>query len=107
MDDSNAALLRQRDRQVRLRDGVHGGGDHRNVQCDLASEARARVHLGRDHFAAGRLEQYIVEGEALGEYVLNHGDSSHDNVLALRCAGGNRIGVRDGASVGAATVRER
>jgi len=35
MDDSDAALLRQRDRQVRLRDGVHGGGDHRNVQCDL------------------------------------------------------------------------
>jgi len=28
----------------------------------------------------GPLEQYIVEGEALGEYVLNHGDSSHDNV---------------------------
>ena len=45
-----------------------------------ARQSGARIDFGGQHFAAGRLEQNIVEGEALGEYVLNHGDFSHDNV---------------------------
>ena len=72
MDDSDAALLRQRDGQVRFGDGIHGGGNDRNVQGDLAREAGARVDFGGQHFAAGRFEQNIVESEALGEHVLNH-----------------------------------
>ena len=37
-----------------------------------ARQAGAGIDFGREYFAAGRFEQNIVEGEALGEYVLNH-----------------------------------
>ena len=72
MHDPDAALLRQRDRQVGFRYGVHRGRDDRNVQSDLAGEAGSSVDFGGKYFAMGRFEENIVEGEALGEYVLNH-----------------------------------
>jgi hypothetical protein len=45
MDDAQAALLRQRDRHVRLGDRVHGGADDGNVQADVARELRLGVGL--------------------------------------------------------------
>ena len=35
MDDADAALLRQRDRQVRLGDGIHRRARNRNIQRDV------------------------------------------------------------------------
>ena len=72
MDDADAALLRQRDRQVRFRHRIHGGGDDRNIQSDLAGEAGSGIDFGGEYFAAGRFEKNIIESQALGEYVLNH-----------------------------------
>ena len=45
--DSDAALLRQGNRQARFRDRVHGGADDGNVQGDMAGHPRARIHLRR------------------------------------------------------------
>ena len=72
VDDSNAALLRQSDREVRLGDGIHGGRNDRNIQSDLAGKAGSGIDFRRQHIAEGRFEQYIIEGEAFGQYVLNH-----------------------------------
>ena len=80
VDDSDAALLRQRDGQVRFRHGIHGGRDDGDVQRDLARQTGAGVGFRRQHIAAGRLEQNVVESEAFGEYVLNHRDFYHDSV---------------------------
>ena len=66
MNDSDAALLRQRDRQVRFGHGVHGGRNDRNVQRDLAGQAGAGIDFSGHHIAAGRFEQNIVESKALG-----------------------------------------
>ena len=72
VDDADAALLRQRDGQVRFGDGVHGRRSDGNVESDVAGEVGARIDFGGQYFAAGRFEQNIVESEALDEYVLNH-----------------------------------
>ena len=47
VDDAEAALLRHRDRQPRLGDGVHRRADQRHVQPDVARELRADVDLRR------------------------------------------------------------
>ena len=57
---------------MRLRHGIHGGADNRNVQCDLARQAGASIDVGGDHFAASRFEEDVIESKALREYVLNH-----------------------------------
>ena len=75
MHNADAALLRQRNRQVRFRHRIHGGGNNRNIESDLARQAGASIHLGRDHFAAGRFEKNVIESQTLREYVLNHKDS--------------------------------
>ena len=83
MNDADAALLGERDGEVGFRNGIHGGGNDRNIQTDAPRQAGLGIDFGWEYFATGRFEQYIVEGKALGEYVLNHGDSLHDNVRAL------------------------
>ena len=55
MDDADAALLRERDREMRFRDRVHGGADNRNVQTDAPGETGSSVGVGRQHAAARRL----------------------------------------------------
>src|SRR5262249_53400350 len=70
--DADAALLRQRYGKVRLGYGVHGCRDDRNVQADIARQAGPGIDFGRNYFATGRFEKDVVEGQALGEYVLNH-----------------------------------
>src|ERR1035438_5394731 len=82
MHDADAAVLRQRNRQVRFRHRIHGGGDNRNIERDLARQAGAGIRLGRDHFAAGRFEKNVIESQTLREYVLDHKDSLHDSVKA-------------------------
>src|SRR5450759_1709569 len=72
MHNPDTALLCQRDRQVRFRHRIHGGGDNWHVESDLARQAGASIRFGRDHFAAGRFEKNVIESQTLREYVLDH-----------------------------------
>jgi hypothetical protein len=72
VNDADAALLGQRDGQVRLGDRVHGGADDGNIQGNLAGKRGARIGLGGHDTAAGRLEQDVIESEAFGNAVLVH-----------------------------------
>ena len=63
MDDADAAFLRDRDGEPRLGDGVHRGGDERDVQADGARELRLEVDLARQNLRVGGHQQDVVEGE--------------------------------------------
>jgi hypothetical protein len=63
VDDPDAALLRERNGQVRFRHRIHGRADNRNIQADAPGEASARVGVGRHHRAARRLQKYVVKSE--------------------------------------------
>ncbi len=47
--DSQAALLRQRNRHARFGHRIHGGADQGNVQADVAGELNLGVDFGRNH----------------------------------------------------------
>ena len=57
VNDADAALLRERDGQVRFGHRIHGGADHGNIQADVAGEPGARIGLGRDDVAARGQQQ--------------------------------------------------
>ena len=67
VDDAEAALLRHRDRQPRLGDGVHRRADQRHAQPDVARQLRRDVGLGRHEVGVARHEQDVVEGQGGGE----------------------------------------
>ena len=52
VDDADAALLRHRDGQAALGDGVHRGAEDRDVQADVARQPRADVDLTGQHRAS-------------------------------------------------------
>ena len=82
VDDADAALARERDREPRLGDGVHRRRDDRDAELDRARQARARRDVVRQHARLGRHEQDVVEGEAfLGELPVQ-GDEPLQLVLA-------------------------
>ena len=61
VNDPDAARLRHRDRHPRLGDGIHRGGDDRNVERDGAGDMGANVGFrGQDIRQAG-LQKHIVE----------------------------------------------
>ena len=61
VDDADAAGLRHRDRHPRFGDGIHRGGDDRNIERDGAGDVGADIGLrGQDVRKAG-LQQHIVE----------------------------------------------
>ena len=64
VEHAEAAELRHDDRHVRLGDGVHRRGQDRDVERDVARDARARVGGGGHDLRLGRAEQHVVEGEA-------------------------------------------
>ena len=72
MNNADAALARQRDRQVRFCDGVHGGADDRNVQADGAAQTRASVGLGWNDAATSGYKEDVVEGQSFGDVLDNH-----------------------------------
>ncbi len=72
MDESYAALLRQRNGEMRFGDRVHGGADDRNIQRNRAREMGARIRFGGQNFTARRDEQDIVKGQPLGDRILDH-----------------------------------
>lgn len=63
VDDPDATLLRHGDGQARLRHGVHGGGHKRDVQGDVARQARGQGSVARQDLGIRRHQQHIVEGE--------------------------------------------
>ena len=60
---ADAAGSRHGDGHVRLGDGVHGGGDQRDVERDRAGEAGDGGNLARVDRGVPRQEEHVVEGE--------------------------------------------
>src|SRR5207237_546706 len=75
VDHPDAAFARHRDGHLRLGDGVHGGGDERNVEGKLAGEAGAGVDVARMDARVPRQQQHVVEREGDGRTEGSHGES--------------------------------
>ena len=54
VDDADAALARQRNRQARLGHRVHGSRDDGNIQADIGGQLRADVRLVWQHLGVAR-----------------------------------------------------
>ena len=63
MDDAHAASLGHGDGQAGLGDGVHGRRQDRDVELDVAGDARPDIGFTRHDFGVARLKQDVVEGE--------------------------------------------
>ncbi len=63
VDDADAALPRQRDREARLGHRVHRGRDERDVQRDRRRQPRDGRDVVREDVRLGREEEHVVEGE--------------------------------------------
>ena len=61
VDDADAAFARQRHGEAFLRDGIHGGGNHRDGQPDVGRDARGNVGLRGQDAAASRDDGHVVE----------------------------------------------
>jgi hypothetical protein len=71
VNDPDAAFARERDRQARLRDGVHRRRDERDLERDAARDPRRGRYVVRQDARLGGNEQYVVECQAfLGELLL-------------------------------------
>ena len=81
-----AALLGQGDGQLALGDRIHGRGDDRDVEMDVARELRADVDVAGNDVTVGGLQQDIIERDALIRDSVLHGSSSE----RLSCIIGNR-----------------
>ena len=63
MHDADAALLRHGDGHARLGHGVHGRGEQRGVERDVAGQLGLRADLHGHHLAVGGHQQHVVEGK--------------------------------------------
>ena len=63
VDDAHAALLGDGDRQSRLRYRVHGGGDQRQIQGDVARQAGREGRVFGQDLGIRRHQQHVVERE--------------------------------------------
>ena len=63
VDDPDSARARERDRKPRLGDGVHRGGDDRELEHDRPRQPGGRAHVVRQHARLGREQQHVVERE--------------------------------------------
>ncbi len=85
MDDADAALLRQRDGEAGLGDGVHRRRHDRDVERDAAAQLGAQVDLvGVDLGEAGP-DQDVVEGESEREVSPGHAISRDRNEVDCAC----------------------
>jgi hypothetical protein len=66
VDHAQTTLLREGDRHLALRDGVHRGADDRDVQADAPGEEGAYVHVGGHDRRKPGQKQDVVEGDAGG-----------------------------------------
>ncbi len=63
MDHADAAGLRHGDRHARLGDGIHGGGDDRDVERDRARDVGADVDFRGEHVRMAGFQEDVVERE--------------------------------------------
>ena len=61
VDDADAAGLRHRDRHPRFGDGIHRGGDNRDVERDGAGDVGADIGLRGQDIRQTRFQKHIVE----------------------------------------------
>src|SRR5439155_6247859 len=73
---AEAAEPSERDRQARLGDRVHGRGEDRNVERELARQEGARRDLAREDITAGGDEEDVVEGQSFGSELLLRGQTA-------------------------------
>jgi hypothetical protein len=64
VDDADPAGARHRDRHFGFRDGIHGGGDERNVEGDRAGKSAGDADITRVHGRVPGHQENIVECEA-------------------------------------------
>ena len=67
VDDADATALGHGHGHAGLGHRVHGGGDERDMQGDLARQPGSGVGLGGEDGGVGRQEQHVVEGVGLGD----------------------------------------
>ena len=81
VDDADAAGLRHGDGKPRFGDRIHGGGQNRHVEVDVAGNARADIGLAGHDLGMTRLQQHVVEGQrqsaGCGFDDFRHGQSSN------------------------------
>ena len=68
VNDAEAAGLRHGDGEPRFGDGVHGGGNERDVEADAAGQARGGVDVGRQHIGRARFEEHVVKGQSFTDF---------------------------------------
>ena len=61
VDDADAAGLRHRDRHARFGDGIHRGGDDRDVERDGAGDVGADIGLGGQDIREAGFQKHVVE----------------------------------------------
>ena len=65
VDDADAALTGYGYGHIRLRNGVHGGGEYRGVETDSLGKLGGEVRFAGQHMGFGGDQQHIVKGQAL------------------------------------------
>ena len=80
MDNSDAALLRERNRHVRFCDRIHGGADDGDIEARCFAELGLRVGLRGNDIRAGGQEQHVIEGKCFGHREMNHKFSLAGNI---------------------------
>ena len=63
VDDTESALLGQRDRQSGLRDRIHGSRQDRDAEPNLPGQAGAQIDFPRQDLGVTRLQQDVIECE--------------------------------------------
>ena len=63
VDDAETPFPRQRDRQRRLRNGVHGRGHHGNIELDTPRGGCRQTHLPGQDLRIGGRQKNIIEGQ--------------------------------------------
>ncbi len=82
VDDANPALLCQGNGQTRFGHRIHGGGQQRRIQVDVAGQLRAQANVAWQNIGISRNEQNVVEGKgfldnAHGERPRQSADYTH------------------------------
>ena len=68
MHNTDAAFLRHRNRQPRLGNGVHGGGNQRQIELDMAGERGFEDNVARQHCRVSGYEQDVVKSVGFFDY---------------------------------------
>ena len=78
VNDADATLLGDRDRQRRFGHSVHRSGTERNLQTNTTRKLCRRVCFSRQHIGSRRHQQYIIKSQSLGNVF-----SYHDSLKLL------------------------